>query len=264
MGLVRPARLPLRRRYQHGDRRVSRRNVAAAGLQNADAERTIAFCEELFGKYLDGHGLMSNARHLANPWLRFPQISNERWSLGTRVLLGDAAHTAHFSIGSGTKLALEDAIALARELARGGPLGEAYANYEAERRVEVLRLQNAARNSLEWFENVSRYANLEPEQFAYSLLTRSQRIGHENLRLRDAEYVESVERWFARAAATARAASACRRCSRRSACARSTWSIAWSFRRWPCTRARTDCPTTSTSCTWARGRRGARGWSSPR
>ena len=169
----------------------------AAGLQNADAERTIAFCEELFGKYLDGHGLMSNARHLANPWLRFPQISNERWSLGTRVLLGDAAHTAHFSIGSGTKLALEDAIALARELARGGPLGEAYANYEAERRVEVLRLQNAARNSLEWFENVSRYATLEPEQFAYSLLTRSQRIGHENLRLRDAEYVESVERWFA-------------------------------------------------------------------
>jgi anthraniloyl-CoA monooxygenase len=168
----------------------------AAGLDQADAEKTIAFCENLFGKYLEGNGLVSNARHLHNPWLRFPHISNERWSLGKRVLLGDAAHTAHFSIGSGTKLALEDAIALAASLAGRAPLAEAYAAYEAERRVEVLRLQNAARNSLEWFENVARYANLEPEQFAYSLLTRSQRIGHENLRVRDREYVEGVERWF--------------------------------------------------------------------
>ena len=86
----------------------------AAGLNEADAEKTIAFCEALFGKYLDGQGLMSNARHLANPWLRFPHIANERWSYGKRVLLGDAAHTAHFSIGSGTKLALEDAIAQAQ------------------------------------------------------------------------------------------------------------------------------------------------------
>jgi anthraniloyl-CoA monooxygenase len=168
----------------------------AAGLDQGGAARAIEFCENLFGQYLDGHGLLSNAAHLANPWLRFPQISNERWSLGNRVLLGDAAHTAHFSIGSGTKLALEDAIALARALSGGAPLAEAYAAYEAERRVEVLRLQNAARNSLEWFENVARYANLEPEQFAYSLLTRSQRIGHENLRLRDRDYVADVERWF--------------------------------------------------------------------
>ncbi len=169
----------------------------AAGLHEADAERTIDFCERLFGKYLDGEALLSNSRHLANPWLRFPQISNERWSLGNRVLLGDAAHTAHFSIGSGTKLALEDAISLAAALAGGAAPAEAFAAYEAERRIEVLRLQNAARNSLEWFENVARYARLEPEQFAYSLLTRSQRIGHENLRLRDREYVDGVERWFA-------------------------------------------------------------------
>ncbi len=168
----------------------------AAGLDAAGPDETIAFCENLFGKYLGGHGLMCNARHLANPWLRFPHISNATWSLGKRVLLGDAAHTAHFSIGSGTKLALEDAISLAREMARDQPLSAAYEAYEAERRVEVLRLQNAARNSLEWFENVGRYAALEPEQFAYSLLTRSQRIGHENLRLRDRDYVEGVERWF--------------------------------------------------------------------
>lgn len=168
----------------------------AAGLDAAGPDETIAFCENLFGKYLGGHGLMCNARHLANPWLRFPHISNATWSLGKRVLLGDAAHTAHFSIGSGTKLALEDAISLAREMARDQPLRAAYEAYEAERRVEVLRLQNAARNSLEWFENVGRYAALEPEQFAYSLLTRSQRIGHENLRLRDRDYVEGVERWF--------------------------------------------------------------------
>jgi anthraniloyl-CoA monooxygenase len=170
---------------------------AAAGLTEAGPAESIAFCEELFGKYLGGHALLSNAAHLKSPWLRFPQISNECWSLGNRVLLGDAAHTAHFSIGSGTKLALEDAITLARELASGAPPADAFAAYEAERRIEVLRLQNAARNSTEWFENVARYASLEPEQFAYSLLTRSQRIGHENLRLRDRTYVSSVEGWLA-------------------------------------------------------------------
>jgi len=169
----------------------------AAGLAEADAERTIAFCQDLFGEYLDGNVLLSNVKHLANPWLRFPQISNEHWSFGKRVLLGDAAHTAHFSIGSGTKLALEDAIALSAAIARESSLAEAFAAYESERRIEVLRLQNAARNSTEWFENVARYSALEPEQFAYSLLTRSQRIGHENLRLRDRSYVGAVEGWLA-------------------------------------------------------------------
>jgi anthraniloyl-CoA monooxygenase len=117
------------------------------------------------------------------------------------VLLGDAAHTAHFSIGSGTKLAFEDGIALARALAATpGDAATALARYAAERSVEVLKLQNAARNSTEWFENVGRYTALEAEQFAYSLLTRSQRISHENLRLRDRGYVDRVEAWFAKGA----------------------------------------------------------------
>jgi anthraniloyl-CoA monooxygenase len=123
-------------------------------------------------------------------------VSNERWVHENVVLLGDAAHTAHFSVGSGTKLAMEDAIALADSLSVA-KLDAALSTYESLRKVEVLKLQNAARNSTEWFENVARYASLPPEQFAYSLLTRSQRIGHENLRLRDTTYVDTVEEWFA-------------------------------------------------------------------
>jgi anthraniloyl-CoA monooxygenase len=115
------------------------------------------------------------------------------------ILMGDAAHTAHFSVGSGTKLALEDAIALARALQAPMPSRDALAAYEAERSVEVLKIQNAARNSTEWFENVARYTAFEAPQFAYSLLTRSQRISHENLRLRDPGFVAGMERWFAHA-----------------------------------------------------------------
>ncbi|MDF6772174.1 bifunctional salicylyl-CoA 5-hydroxylase/oxidoreductase, partial [Escherichia coli] len=112
--------------------------------------------------------------------------------------MGDAAHTAHFSIGSGTKLALEDSIELARSIGQHpGDLRAALEHYEAVRSVEVLRIQNAARNSTEWFENVARYANLPTEQFAYSLLTRSQRISHENLRQRDKRYLEQFEDWIA-------------------------------------------------------------------
>jgi anthraniloyl-CoA monooxygenase len=113
------------------------------------------------------------------------------------ALIGDAAHTAHFSIGSGTKLAMEDAIALARILDAEPDLAAALASYQEERRTDAVRLQNAARNSMEWFENVRRYVHLDPPQFAYSLLTRSQRVGHESLRLRDRAYLEGVERWFA-------------------------------------------------------------------
>ncbi|MDF2096869.1 bifunctional salicylyl-CoA 5-hydroxylase/oxidoreductase [Aquibaculum arenosum] len=175
----------------------------AAGLDQADTAATIDFCERLFAPYLDGHGLMANSRHLrGSDWISFPRISNNTWVKDNIVLMGDAAHSAHFSIGSGTKLALEDAIALARHLDTGeGSLTDRLAAYEAERRVEVLRLQSAARNSTEWFENVARYASLEPEQFAYALLTRSQRVSHENLRLRDRGYLEGVERWFAGRAA---------------------------------------------------------------
>jgi anthraniloyl-CoA monooxygenase len=177
----------------------------AAGFDCKDIAATLAGCEQLFAPWLEGHPLCANLPpHLAAaPWTSFVRVRNERWFDGGVVLLGDAAHTAHFSIGSGTKLAMEDAIALARRLPEmtpgGGPaaLAPALAAYQEERMTEALRLQNAARNSMEWFENVRRYIGLEPPQFAYSLLTRSQRVSHENLRLRDGAYLAGVERWFA-------------------------------------------------------------------
>ena len=179
-----------------------------AGIADMSDAESIAFCESLFAGVLGGEPLMSNAAHLRGSaqWIRFPRVTCAEWVhwLDTAqgrvplVLLGDSAHTAHFSIGSGSKLALEDAIALDLQLAaHAGNVGAALSQYQAERSVEVLKLQNAARNSTEWFEHVDRYATLAPEQFAYSLLTRSQRISHENLRVRDAAYVGAFERWFA-------------------------------------------------------------------
>jgi anthraniloyl-CoA monooxygenase len=179
----------------------------AHGLDEMSQEQGIAFCEKLFAKYLDGHSLLSNASHLRGSaiWIRFPRVICKTWvhwqTIGEKrvpiVLMGDAAHTAHFSIGSGTKLALEDAIDLADEFERGGSLEDVLSHYEARRSVEVLKIQNAARNSTEWFENVDRYTAMQAEQFAYSLLTRSQRISHENLRLRDKAWLEGYEQWFA-------------------------------------------------------------------
>jgi anthraniloyl-CoA monooxygenase len=173
----------------------------AHGLDSADTAQTIEFCERLFEPYLRGHRLMANSAHLrGRDWLNFIRVSNEHWVNDNVVLMGDAAHTAHFSVGSGTKLAMEDAIGLADALSSPHgkvELATALQEYEAARKLEVLRTQNAARNSTEWFENVARYATLPPEQFAYSLLTRSQRIGHENLRLRDTTYVNRIEKWFA-------------------------------------------------------------------
>ncbi len=178
----------------------------AAGLEAMSQEDGIAFCEKLFEPYLSGHALMSNASHLRGSaiWIRFPRVVCRKWVHwnerdGKRlpiILTGDAAHTAHFSVGSGTKLALEDAIALARALADADNLPAALATYESDRALEVLKIQNAARNSTEWFENVERYSAFEAEQFAYSLLTRSQRISHENLRLRDKEFVAGMESWY--------------------------------------------------------------------
>jgi anthraniloyl-CoA monooxygenase len=169
------------------------------GFDRMSQDESIAACERLFAKYLDGHRLQSNATHLVGSaaWLNFRRIKCERWNAGNVILLGDAAHTAHFSIGSGTKLALEDAIKLAEVLNRANlSLQAALDEYVAERNLEVLKLQNSARNSTEWFETLERYLHFEPLQFAYSLLTRSQRISHENLRLRDREWLETVERWF--------------------------------------------------------------------
>ena len=181
-----------------------------AGFDRMDAADTLAACESMFAPWLGGHRLMHNAPHQrAKPWLTFTRVSNGTWFHDDVVLIGDAAHTAHFSIGSGTKLALEDAIALARVIDERGTqdLPRALKQYQDERMTEALRLQNAARNSMEWFENVRRYVNLDPPQFAYSLLTRSQRVSHENLRLRDGGYLSGVERWFASRAATSPTAS---------------------------------------------------------
>ena len=180
----------------------------AHGIEQMSQEDGIAFCEKLFAKYLDGNELISNAKHLRGSanWIRFPRVICHTWVhhqdiAGKKtpiVLMGDAAHTAHFSIGSGTKLALEDAIDLADEFTNnaGADMATVLQGYEARRSVEVLKIQNAARNSTEWFEHVDRYTGMEIEQFAYSLLTRSQRISHENLRLRDAKWLEGYEEWL--------------------------------------------------------------------
>ena len=201
----------------------------AHGLDAMEQPEAIAFCEKLFAKYLDGNALLSNASHLRGSaiWIQFPRVVCGNWvhraDINGKsvpiVLMGDAAHTAHFSIGSGTKLALEDAIDLADEFLRfyeaksaiirheislvsytfdSDSLTSILQAYQARRSVEVLKIQNAARNSTEWFENVDRYAGMQIEQFYYSLLTRSQRISHENLRLRDGAWLQGYEAWFAK------------------------------------------------------------------
>jgi anthraniloyl-CoA monooxygenase len=158
---------------------------------------SIAICEDIFKDHLGGHPLMTNANHIrGSAWIKFPRVLCEKWSHENVVLMGDAAATAHFSIGSGTKLALESALSLAQHLHTSETLPEAFANYEDMRRLEVLRLQSAARNSVEWFEDVERYLHLDPVQVNYSLLTRSQRISHENLRERDPVWLTSAEKWF--------------------------------------------------------------------
>jgi anthraniloyl-CoA monooxygenase len=170
----------------------------SAGFDDMDTPDTITACEVMFAEWLDGHPLISNAAHRASsPWTNFVRVRNEKWFHENIVLIGDAAHSAHFSVGSGTKLAMEDAIALSRCVSETSDLTQALESYQGERMTEALRLQNAARNSMEWFEHVKRYMHLPPEQFAYSLLTRSQRVSHENLRLRDSTYVAGMERWFA-------------------------------------------------------------------
>ncbi len=169
---------------------------AAFGFGDMSQQESISICEEIFARHLDGHALMTNAHHIrGSAWLNFPRVLCERWSHENVVLMGDAAATAHFSIGSGTKLALESGIALAEYLT-SLPRALAFERYEEERRLEVLRLQSAARNSMEWFEDVERYLDLDPVQFNYSLLTRSQRISHENLRVRDAQWLRDAESWF--------------------------------------------------------------------
>lgn len=181
----------------------------AHGLDRADQDASIAFCERIFADNLKGEKLLTNSRHLrGSAWLNFQRVACEQWSLKNEngshvVLMGDAVHTAHFAIGSGTKLAIEDAIELTRQFQQHGndtsEIGEVLNTYQELRRVETLRLQNAAWNAMEWFEVCGqRYCDqLPPEQFMYSMLTRSQRISHENLRLRDAAWLGGYEQWFA-------------------------------------------------------------------
>ena len=171
------------------------------GFGAMSQQESIAVCEKIFEKHLGGHPLMTNANHIrGSAWINFPRVLCERWSHENLALMGDAAASAHFSIGSGSKLALESAVALADYVHSEPDLASAFRKYEDARRTEVLKLQSAARNSLEWFEEVERYLDLDPVQFNYSLLTRSQRISHENLRLRDPQWLSDAEAWFQREA----------------------------------------------------------------
>jgi anthraniloyl-CoA monooxygenase len=165
----------------------------AAGMDKASEDDTVAFCEALFKEELQGHRLLKN-RSL---WRSFVTVRNAHWSHNNVVLVGDAAHTAHFSVGSGTKLAIEDAIALAGALQRDADVPAALTAYEAERRPAVESLQRAAQVSLQWFEDTERYMDLAPLQFAFNLLTRSLRITHDNLKVRDPEFVRKIDAWYA-------------------------------------------------------------------
>ena len=178
-------------------------NWLKAGLDQKSPEEAIAFCEELFKDLLDGEKLISNAKHLRGSavWLKFNRVLCERWHHKNMVLIGDAAHTAHFAIGSGTKLAMEDAIALRDVLiSTDGTIEQRLDRYQRVRETEALKLQSAALNRMTWFEDIERYVHLPPEQFAFSLLTGSQRVGHENLKLRDPAYIAAYDRWFAQQA----------------------------------------------------------------
>jgi anthraniloyl-CoA monooxygenase len=167
---------------------------ARAGLDKATEADTIAYCETLFARHLNGHRLLTNR----SIWRTFPTVKCEHWVHENVVLIGDAVHTAHFSIGSGTKLAMEDAIALSRALNAGHPsIPAALKAFEEARQTEVSILQHAAQVSLEWFEHTDRYRDFEPIQLALSLLSRSKRVTYENLRLRDPGFIGQIDRWFA-------------------------------------------------------------------
>jgi len=159
----------------------------------ASDEASIERIRELFAGVLDGHAVHANN----SKWISFGTLRCQSWRSGNVILLGDAAHTAHFSIGSGTKLAMEDALALAACLHEQPGLDAALAAYEAERRPVVASTQRAAQASLEWFENLGQYLNQEPEQFAFNIMTRSRRVTHGNLRVRDPEFAARIDAWFA-------------------------------------------------------------------
>jgi anthraniloyl-CoA monooxygenase len=165
----------------------------AAGLDKMGEAESIAYCQNLFVADLKGRALLSNN----SKWVNFTLVKNRRWSHQNIVLLGDAAHTAHFSIGSGTKLAMEDAIALVKSINEYHDVPSALASYEMDRKPRVENLQASARESQDYFETLRRFTHLDPEQFAFHLLTRSGRLTYDNLKTRDAAFVHRVESWFA-------------------------------------------------------------------
>ena len=164
-----------------------------AGLDKASQEETVAYLENMYADELDGHPLLSNM----SIWRSFPMVSNGHWHFRNIVLLGDAAHTAQFSIGSGTKIAMEDAVALSQAFREYGQVPTALAAFEAGRRDEIARLQRTAYTSLQWYENAPRYNRFEPPQFAFNFLCRTKAMTYENLALRDPAYIKGVTRWFA-------------------------------------------------------------------
>ncbi len=168
-------------------------NDAGTFAPGESDEASIATVRELFADLLDGHEVLANNSR----WISFTTVRNENWVHDNVVLLGDSAHTAHFSIGSGTKLAMEDALSLAACLHETDDIAAALAAYEEERKAVVLSTQRAAQASLEWFENIEQYVHQEPLQFAFNLLTRSRRITYDNLRLRDPEFIAGIDEWFA-------------------------------------------------------------------
>ena len=172
---------------------VREETFEASGIDADDEDRTLEFCQEFFAEELEGHKLLKNR----SVWRNFPTIKNECWHHENVVLIGDAAHTAHFSVGSGTKLAMEDSIALVEALHDHTDLEEALAAYADERRPLIESLQRAAQASLQWFEDTELYIETEPIQFGFNLLTRSLWITHEDLKVRDPEYVENIDVWLA-------------------------------------------------------------------
>jgi anthraniloyl-CoA monooxygenase len=183
-------------------RRAGFDDAAARPFQPGESDvASIATIAALFGDILDGHEIDANNSR----WISFTTVRNQCWHHANVVLLGDAAHTAHFSIGSGTKLAMEDALALAACLHEQRGVTQALDAYEIERKPVVVSTQRAAQASLEWFENLGQYVHQEPLQFAFNILTRSRRVTYENLRLRDPEFVADVDRWFAASVAGVRA-----------------------------------------------------------
>ncbi|HEX8922973.1 MAG TPA: FAD-dependent monooxygenase [Pyrinomonadaceae bacterium] len=161
-----------------------------AGFDKMSDDETRAYLGEVFRDDLNGHPLLSNNSR----WINFVNVRNEHWSYQNVVLLGDALHTAHFSIGSGTKLALEDAIALYNAFQSTGEVEEALAKFEKVRKPIIEEYQEAAHESLVWFENARNYIHLAPLPFAYSLMTRSKRIDYENLKRRDPVFIAAYER----------------------------------------------------------------------